>query len=103
MVEQVLHALSWWWNGGSGTSALGIEFNTTIVNNGLIRCGYGGGGGGSGAGNDTHLIKVILIMDALVLAVEEEAGLPAGSGGAAGSGGFNGDQPINGESSLLDS
>jgi len=81
--------------GGSGTSALGIEFNTTIVNNGLIRCGYGGGGGGSGAGNDPS-DKSSTDYGRSGAGGGGGAGLPAGSGGAAGSGGFNGDQPING-------
>ena len=81
--------------GGSGTSALGIEFNTTIVNNGLIRCGYGGGGGGSGAGNDPS-DKSTTDYGRSGAGGGGGAGLPAGSGGAAGSGGFNGDQPING-------
>ena len=37
--------------GGSGTSALGIEYDGTIVNvasGGVIRAGFGGGGGGGG-------------------------------------------------------
>jgi hypothetical protein len=35
--------------GGNGTSALGIDYPTTIVNRGTIRGGGGGGGGGGGA------------------------------------------------------
>ena len=34
--------------GGNGTSALGIDYPTTIVNRGTIRAGGGGGGGGGG-------------------------------------------------------
>jgi hypothetical protein len=34
--------------GGNGTSALGIDYPTTIVNRGTIRSGGGGGGGGGG-------------------------------------------------------
>ena len=68
---------------------------TTIVNNGLIRCGYGGGGGGSGAGNDPS-DKSSTDYGRSGAGGGGGAGLPAGSGGAAGSGGFNGDQPING-------
>ena len=34
-------------NGGTGSSALGVEFNgTTVINNGIISAGFGGGGGG---------------------------------------------------------
>ena len=34
--------------GGNGTSGLGIDYPTTIVNRGTIRAGGGGGGGGGG-------------------------------------------------------
>ena len=34
-------------DGGTGTSALGIQYSgTSVINNGIIRTGYGGGGGG---------------------------------------------------------
>ena len=34
-------------SGGTGSSALGVEFNgTTVINNGTISAGFGGGGGG---------------------------------------------------------
>ena len=34
-------------SGGTGSSALGVEFNgTTVINNGIISAGFGGGGGG---------------------------------------------------------
>ena len=37
-------------SGGNGTSALGIDHNTTVnILGGRIRCGFGGGGGGAGA------------------------------------------------------
>ena len=81
--------------GGSGTSALGIGYPTTIVNNGLIRCGYGGGGGGSGAGNDPS-DKSDTDYGRSGAGGGGGAGLPAGSGGAGGGGGFSGSQPING-------
>lgn len=44
--------------GGQGTSALGIQYPTTIINQGTIRAGRGGGGGGgSGYGVDFHDIS----------------------------------------------
>ena len=82
--------------GENGTSALGVEYPATINNGGVIRCGYGGGGGGSGAANDPS-DKSDTDFGRQVVAVVEEAGLPAGNGGLGGSGGFNGDPPINGE------
>lgn len=33
-------------NGRNGTSAIGIEYPTVVVNRGYIQCGFGGGGGG---------------------------------------------------------
>jgi len=41
-------------NGGQGSSALGIQYPTTIINQGTIFGGVGGGGGGSGGSGDTH-------------------------------------------------
>jgi hypothetical protein len=38
--------------GGNGTSALGIEYGTSLTNNGYIQCGHGGGGVGGTAAND---------------------------------------------------
>jgi hypothetical protein len=34
--------------GGQGSSALGIQYPTSIINQGVIFAGYGGGGGGAG-------------------------------------------------------
>lgn len=41
-------------NGGQGTSALGIQYPTTLINNGNIIAGTGGGGGGGGAYGYKH-------------------------------------------------
>jgi hypothetical protein len=40
--------------GGQGTSALGIQYPTSVINQGTIFAGRGGGGGGGGAGGYTH-------------------------------------------------
>ena len=52
MVVMVALVLDGAGNGGTGSSALGISYNGTVVNlksGALIRQGYGGGGGGGGA------------------------------------------------------
>ena len=82
-------------NGQNGTSALGIEFATTIVNNGTIRCGYAGGGGGSGASNDPS-DKSDTDFGRGGAGGGGGAGLPVGNGGNGGTGGFNGPDPKNG-------
>ena len=81
--------------GGNGTSALGIEFNTTIVNNGIIRCGFGGGGGGSGAACNPD-DKSTTDFGRSGGGGGGGAGLPAGGAGQGGTGGFNGPNPKNG-------
>ena len=75
--------------GENGTSALGVEYPATIINNGIIRCGYGGGGGGSGGSNDPS-DKSTTDFGRSGAGGGGGAGLPAGSGGLGGVGGFNG-------------
>jgi hypothetical protein len=41
--------------GSNGTSALGIEYPTTITNYGYIQAGFGGGGGGSYRARDVRI------------------------------------------------
>lgn len=87
------------YDGRPGTSALGIEYNGTIINNfGYIQCGYGGGGGGGGGFNDPD--KNTQDHASSGGGGGGGAGFPAGSGGPAGSGAFgsgrNGDAGSNG-------
>jgi hypothetical protein len=66
-------------NGGPGTSALGVQYPTTIINQGTIRAGRGGGGGGgSGYGRDYHDIQDC--------GNERPSPVIGGGGGAGGSG-----------------
>jgi hypothetical protein len=66
-------------NGADGSSALGIEYPTKIVNQGVIRAGRGGGGGGgSGSGVDLH--------DTDPCKNKRTSPLIGGGGGAGGSG-----------------
>jgi hypothetical protein len=48
MVVQVGEYLVIAGQGGQGSSALGIQYPTTIINQGVIFSGRGGGGGGAG-------------------------------------------------------
>jgi len=66
-------------NGGDGSSALGIEYPTKVINGGVIRAGRGGGGGGgSGSGVDLH--------DVRPCKHSRTSPLVGGGGGAGGSG-----------------
>jgi hypothetical protein len=66
-------------NGGDGSSALGIEYPTKIINQGVIRKGRGGGGGGgSGSGVEYH--------DISDCSNKRTSPLVGGGGGAGGSG-----------------
>lgn len=72
--------------GGQGTSGLGIQYPTTIINQGTIRAGRGGGGGGgSGYGVDYHDIQDCTnIRNSPIIGGGGGAGgsgLPSGSGG----------------------
>lgn len=65
--------------GGQGSSALGIQHPTTVINQGVIRAGRGGGGGGgSGSGVDFH--------DTQDCSNRRTSPLVGGGGGAGGSG-----------------
>ncbi len=95
--------------GGSGTSALGIEYAATINNNGLIRCGYGGGGGGSGVANDPS-DKSDTDYGRSGGGGGGGAGFPVGTGGINGTGSFEAGPPATwstyngepGDNALLD-
>lgn len=66
-------------NGTDGSSALGIEYPTKVINGGVIRAGRGGGGGGgSGSGVDFH--------DTSDCSSQRTSPLIGGGGGAGGSG-----------------
>lgn len=66
-------------NGTDGSSALGIEYPTKVINGGVIRAGRGGGGGGgSGSGVDFH--------DISDCKGQRTSPLVGGGGGAGGSG-----------------
>lgn len=66
-------------NGGDGSSALGIEYPTKVINGGVIRAGRGGGGGGgSGSGVEFH--------DISDCKNRRTSPLVGGGGGAGGSG-----------------
>lgn len=66
-------------NGGDGSSALGIEYPTKVINGGVIRAGRGGGGGGgSGSGVELH--------DVRPCKNDRKSPLVGGGGGAGGSG-----------------
>ena len=79
--------------GKDGTSAIGINTtqDVTIINNGLISCGFGGGGGGKGGSKRVKTGK-----KSSVTAVSSGggggggAGLPAGLGGGEGTGATRG-------------
>ena len=76
--------------GGQGTSALGIDYPTSIINQGFILAGYGGGGGGAGGWGWTYAD----VQDGAEGRQDQTlrigggggaggAGLPAGDGGPA--------------------
>jgi len=74
--------------GGNGTSALGIDYPTTIVNRGTIRAGGGGGGGGGGAYARARYRRGFGF--AFASAYSGGGGGGGGSGWPAGSGGGSG-------------
>ena len=74
-----------------GSSALGVEVPATIVNNGIIRCGYGGGGGGAGSNSDPNKSKTDYGRSGG--GGGGGAGIPAGVGGAENCGGYTGKNP----------
>ena len=68
-------------NGGQGSSALAIQYPTTIINQGVIRSGRGGGGGGAtGYGRDAHDVQESPCKN------QRDYPLIGGGGGAGGSG-----------------
>ena len=88
-------------SGSNGTSALGIEYPTTITNYGYIQSGFGGGGGGS------YRARNVTINSGKKNSYDEwnvssggggggGAGYPAGTGGS--SGGQQGSQGTSGSS-----
>jgi len=85
--------------GSTGTSALGIDFPTTITNRGYIQAGFGGGGGGS------YRARNVTINSGKKSSYDEwnvssggggggGAGYPSGGGGS--SGGSQGSQGSSG-------
>tara|TARA_B100000945_G_scaffold266514_1_gene226303 strand:+ start:1627 stop:2670 length:1044 start_codon:yes stop_codon:yes gene_type:complete len=62
-------------DGVDGSSALGLLHTATIINNGIIRTGFGGGGGGSGNGQNVKTGKKSSAY---------ETGSGGGGGGGAG-------------------
>lgn len=96
-------------NGKDGSSALGIEYsNTTVINAGLIRCGYGGGGGGAfytrsvTTGGGKKGSSTTTDYGAAGGGGGGGAGLPAGSGGLLGSGSYNTSGGSDGNAATLD-
>jgi hypothetical protein len=68
-------------NGGQGSSALGIQYPTTVINQGTIFGGVGGGGGGSGGSGDTFRD-----VQRGCQGVQSQSIVIAGGGGAGGRG-----------------
>jgi hypothetical protein len=96
-------------NGGDGTSAIGIDQpNTTLINRGYIRIGYGGGGGGnfyatsSTSGGGKKGPSVTTYYGAAGGGGGGGAGLPAGTGGLLGTGSYNTSGGSNGNAGSLD-
>jgi hypothetical protein len=71
--------------GQDGSSGLGIQYPTTIINQGIIRSGRGGGGGGAGAqGSDRQRVQDCTGTRTTLIGGGGGAGgsgLPAGTGG----------------------
>ncbi len=80
--------------GQNGSSALGIGRNVNVVNNGVIRCGYGGGGGGGGGYSDPN--KDPTDYGSGGGGGGGGAGLPAGDKGSGGGSRQNGQNGNNG-------
>lgn len=87
--------------GTQGTSGLGIQYSTTIVNQGLIFGGRGGGGGGGGGVAKRCSRNQRGCKDGSLVYVAGGGGaggrgLPAGSGGSGGNKGTDGTTEENG-------
>ncbi len=82
-------------DGSPGSSALGIaKNNTRVVNNGVIRCGFGGGGGGGGGYSDPN--KDPTDYSSGGGGGGGGAGSPSGDGGSGGPARQNGSRGNNG-------
>jgi hypothetical protein len=78
--------------GNNGTSALGIDYPTTIVNRGTILAGGGGGGGGGNAfGRSRRRRGFNFAFDSAYASGAGGGGGRGYPGGSGGSGGRNGD------------
>jgi hypothetical protein len=87
--------------GTRGTSGFGIQYSTTIVNQGLIFGGRGGGGGGGGGrskkcSRNQRGCKGGSIIEIRGGGGAGGRGLPAGSGGNGGNNGTSGTTEANG-------
>jgi hypothetical protein len=85
----------------SGTSALGVQYSTTIINQGLIFGGRGGGGGGGGAtfrrcGKNQRGCKGGSTSTLTGGGGAGGRGFPAGGGGGGGNAGSSGTIDSNG-------
>lgn len=79
-----------------GTSALGIQYSTTLINNGLIFGGRGGGGGGGGStykrcGRNQRGCKEGRTFNLTGGGGAGGRGFPGGTGGTGGNAGTSGD------------
>tara|TARA_Y100001937_G_scaffold103382_1_gene142521 strand:+ start:224 stop:1261 length:1038 start_codon:yes stop_codon:yes gene_type:complete len=92
-------------SGKDGTSAIGINTtqNVSIINNGLISCGFGGGGGGKGGSK-----RVSTGKKSSATAVSSGggggggAGSPVGLGGGKGTGASRGTNGSQGSNATID-
>jgi hypothetical protein len=85
----------------SGTSALGVQYSTTIINQGLIFGGRGGGGGGGGAtfrrcGKNQRGCKGGTTRSITGGGGAGGQGFPGGTGGTGGNSGTSGTTEQNG-------
>ena len=88
-------------NATSGTSALGVQYSTTVVNNGLIFGGRGGGGGGGGATYKTCARNKRGCKGGTTYNLTGGGGaggrgFPGGTGGSGGNAGSSGTVDLNG-------
>jgi hypothetical protein len=84
-----------------GTSALGIQYSTTLINNGLIFGGRGGGGGGGGStykqcGRNQRGCKEGRTFNLTGGGGAGGRGFPGGTGGSGGNAGTSGTVDLNG-------
>ena len=78
-------------SGGTGSSALGVEFNgTTVINNGTISAGFGGGGGGGFRKVEKEELGQGPVRNASGGGGGGGQGLPAGNGAGGHASGGNG-------------